>query len=195
MSALSKTNTLYITLICILLFYSGFQLTSNSSPFLNYNTGVDLDGGNFVRFVFIGSSQCGFSNNEENHENIINLKKYLKQLVEENNYKFISTGISVDFNAYNGIKYLEKTGPFDEIASGSSWFNIGADRYVWENFQGAPSTPQIIITKSNYTVEENFGIQRSEEILKRVRGKDDIREMLKNISQLNHTEVREWLEM
>ncbi|MGF1668820.1 MAG: hypothetical protein ACFCU6_00115 [Balneolaceae bacterium] len=195
MKLLKNENSLYITVIIILLFYVGFEWSYDNSPFLNYRTNLDLDGGDYVRFIYIGSSRCGFANDEENHQNILNLKKALKEFVETNNYLFITTGISVDINAYQGFKYLEKTGPFDEILSGSSWFNSGANRYVWERFQGNPSTPQIILTRTKFKVEEYFGIFQSEEIIKRVSGKDEIREMLATINNLSDSDIAVWLNL
>jgi len=188
-------NSLYVIIISILLFYIGFNLTYDNSPFLNYQSGINMDGADYIKFIYIGSSHCGFANDEENHQNIINLKKSLKEFTEKNNYAFISTGISVDINAYQGVKYLEKTGPYDEIISGSNWFNAGVQKYVWENFQGKPSTPQIIITKTGLEVEEFFGIHQSEKELARVNGIYEIKEMLEQIKRMNNFDFKEFVDI
>lgn len=195
MTSTVNKNAFYVFVIFLLLFFIGFQWSYDDTSYHDYRTDVNLDGGDYVRFVFIGSSHCGFSNDFENHNNILDLKETLKNHVRANNLKFISTGISVDMNAYQGFKYLEKTGPYDEILSGSSWFNIGVDRYVWDNFQGYPSTPQIVLIKSEFMVEEFYGIKRSERVLKRVSGKNDIDRMLEKVSQLKGVEILEWLEL
>lgn len=188
-------NSLYFALIIVLLFYIGFNWAYEKNAFPNYQTGVSLDGGDYLRFIYIGSSHCGFANDEDNHHNILKLKELLKELSKESRYSFISTGISVDVNAYQGVRYLKKTGPYDEILSGSNWFNVGVQKYVWERFQGRPSTPQIILTKTKFEVEEFFGIHQSEQVLKRVSGIYEIREMLGKIKTMNKSDFTEWLEI
>jgi len=187
-------KNIYIVIITLLIFVIGFQWAYESNSFIDYNSGLDQDGGEYIRFVYIGSQRCGFSNNSENHENVIALREYIRNLAKDFEYKFISTGISVDINAYQGVNYLEKTGPFDEIVSGSTWFNIGADKYVWEEFQGRPATPQIILTKTEYMVEELSGINRSENVLIQVTGKDSIEGKLDSLLGLNNLEKKDWLE-
>ncbi len=88
----------YLFLIAALLFITGL-LYKNNGNFTSqtYRTStVDLSGGDYLRFVFIGSSNCRFSNNDQVHEMVNYLKKNLEEIAESNSMNFISTGISVD---------------------------------------------------------------------------------------------------
>lgn len=190
-----KINTIFVAIICILLFIIGFSWSYNNNKFFYYPQGVNQDGGTHLKFVYLGSSHCGFSNNVRNHDNIIAIKKHLKNALKSNDKSFITTGISVDFNAYKGIKYLKKTGPYDEIISGSNWFNNGAKTYIWETFQGNPSTPQIILVKSEIEVEAMHGIVQTEEVLKRISGINEIENTNATLTEMSNQEIIQWLEI
>jgi len=84
-------------------------------------------------------------------------------------------------NALKGIRFLEKTGPYDEILTGSSWFNLGVQRYIWENFEGHSSTPQVLLMHNNFKtspVGNSLGrVERNEKVIERFRGVDEIRKL------------------
>lgn len=61
---------LYLACIAILLFIIGIFYGSDGHPFNKRVTEptIDLSGGSYLRFVFIGSSTCPFSNNDDTHK-------------------------------------------------------------------------------------------------------------------------------
>lgn len=165
----------------------GFLINYEKQKFIDYKSNINPDGGNYIKLTYIGSSHCYFSKNIENNRNVIKIKQQVKELAIINDYKFISSGISVDFNAYQGIKFLEKTGPYDEIIVGNNWFNEGVFKYVWDGFQGRPATPQIIISNVTYEVEVYHGIKKSETVLKRFNGGTEIKNFLQVLKENQET--------
>lgn len=106
-----KKNYLHIVLISFLLFIMGFSFTyvRNYIKSFDYEYKFNPDvansqGGEFVRFVYIGSSNCSFSN-EYTHKMVTEIKYFIQNLAHESNYNFISTGISSDFNSVDGIRF------------------------------------------------------------------------------------------
>lgn len=107
----------------------------------------------YIRVVYIGASDCGFSNSEDTHKSVISIKKSLRELSDKYNFRLITTGISTDSTAHTGIKYLSKTGPYDEIISGGDFYNTGFFSYVWSR-DGSPQTPQLHILNQKYDIHE-----------------------------------------
>lgn len=176
---MSNENFL-IGVIAFLLFIIGFIYayegnTTKLEP-INYESDIkEIRSSNFIRFVYIGSDDCGFCN-EDTHNKIKFLKEALREFSQNNEYKFISTGVAVDTYARNGIEYLNKTTPYDEIVSGASWFNLGLNHYIWNHSANSkPAVPQVIITYVEFNVSSNnlggiLGIEKNEKILKRYVG-------------------------
>lgn len=189
----SKKELAYLLIIFFLLFFIGFLWNYRDTTFTKDQTGISTDGGNYLRFIYIGSSRCMNSRDSDNHENILHLKQVLENIAFNSGYEFVTTGISVDMNAYVGLNYLRETGPYDELASGNSWFNLGTDKYIWKTFQGRPLTPQVVLTISQYDVEPFYGINHSEIVLKRAYGKSDIQVLLHSLTKLKNNEMPDWL--
>lgn len=139
---------------------------------------IDIQGGQYLRFVFVGSSSCTFSNNEDLHKVIDFLNEELRSISYLFEKKYISTGISTDVNAYEGISYLAKTGSYDELISGASWYNLGISHYIWDSDIGYASTPQVLILTTEYDVLSNginiFDIKHQNQLLKRYIGVQEI---------------------
>jgi len=143
----------YFYLICIgfLLFLIGilYQNDGKFIPSTASHDAVDLSGGEYLRFVFIGSSGCYFSNNEEIQEIIVSLKEDIQSKTIDLSKNFISTGISVDTYSETGIDFLKKSGPYTEILSGLSSHNLGSIKYS----SGNVSTPTVMLFYENYETE------------------------------------------
>lgn len=99
-----------------------------------------------LRLVFIGSSACPISNNDETHRLVIRLRNKMRDLAQRHGYAFVSTGVSVDQSAKRGVEYLNRSGPYNEIISGLGHLNLGIDRHVWDRFAGDGSLPQVLVT-------------------------------------------------
>lgn len=156
---------------------------------------TDLIDGEFIQFVFIGSSSCSFSNNEEIFIMISELIQEFESISDLYVKNFIFTGISTDLSALEGVDYLKKTGTYDEIISGISWYNTGLLQYIWDPEIGYASTPQILILRGKYDVISNdyniFDIKKSNQLLKRYRGVDEIRNLYEIIFYSNIENIEE----
>jgi hypothetical protein len=77
---MKKERFQFIFLIGLLFFIIGILYKNDGNIFpqkYQYET-IDMGGGEYIRFVYIGSSGCYFSNNDEMHEMIVSLKKETK---------------------------------------------------------------------------------------------------------------------
>jgi hypothetical protein len=148
---MNTERALYLLSIAALLFISGILYANEGSlkKTYTYSHTPDLNGGEYIRFVFIGSHSCPFSNNDTTHSMVLFLKEKFKNIAKDNTFNFISTGISVDMNSSYGFRYLQKTDHYDEIISGASVFNLGAIYYG----NGVPSTPTIHLIYESYETE------------------------------------------
>lgn len=141
---------------------------------------VGYDGGRYIRFVYIGSSTCLWCGKETNGI-VKDLKSYFNELSHELGYKFTSTGISNDHISLKGVEFLSESGDYDEIIAGGNYYNLGSYYYIWEKFPYKPSTPQVLITITNYKIESAgtgsiSNINRDEILLKRFDGYYEISE-------------------
>jgi hypothetical protein len=139
---------IYTSGICLGLFLIGFILVYQNKLLVSdqpYRLQYIVDG-KYLKLVFIGSSDCVFSNNDEMHSITLNIKKHLSELTRASNMKLMTTGITSDVNADIGYSYLQKTGPYTEIYTGASWYNLGLKRYIWKDFEAPSLTPQLLIT-------------------------------------------------
>jgi hypothetical protein len=147
----------------------------------------------YLRFVYIGSSGCVYSNNEITHQILRELKEYFRTFAHEQGYRFLSRAIAVDPSSDRGFYFLIKSGPYDEIISGSRWFNLGVYRYIWDTLPGYASTPQILLTVTEYKptlVGNHIGyINQEEKLLKRISGLSEIQELLDDMKRLTTKEI------
>ena len=54
-------------------------------------------------------------------------------------------GVAIDHAWDEGISFLEDLGAFDEVVSGRSWLNAGAEAYMHRHVPGPLSVPQILV--------------------------------------------------
>jgi hypothetical protein len=169
------------------------QLSSNAS--VQYVSDIAMEEAIYLRLVYIGSSNCGFSNNENAHEIVRELKDYFQLFAHKNGYKFLSTGVALDLNAEQGIAFLEKSGPYDEIISGIGWFNLGAHQYIWNTLPGYGSTPQILLTTTKFNPiifgERLANIEQADQLLERISGIHEIKKFLKSTKTVPTEEIVE----
>lgn len=191
----------YPVVVSILLFIIGFQYAYKPKTKIERVPSdiKSLNGGRYLRFIYIGSYNCVYSNNPETHKKIRFLKNFLREYAHDHDMKYISNGISVDRNSNLGIKFLAKTGPYDVIVSGASWYNLGANYYVWKDIPGSASTPQVLITLTKYSIEsgarEIGDINRKEKLLFRANGIQDIRYLYRVARNSNTGEIKNLLKI
>jgi len=170
-------------------FLSGHQSTSPSKK------SVDLSGGQYIRLVFVGSSTCSYSNNDVTISLIKNIKADLKNLSTNHDFEFISTGISYDVSSKVALKYLEKTGTYDELLVGNGPFNLGNIQYT----SGMSPTPLILLFAENYETDllgmnmSNF--KSSQDHIKTLSGQFEIQEFHDFLETASENKVLEYFEM
>jgi hypothetical protein len=74
-------------------------------------------------------------------------------------------------------------GAFDEIAAGYGWMNSAALKYLWQDFPGEASTPQLLLLYRQSRIpgqneaDRGFEIE-AESLIQRVVGANEIRRWL-----------------
>lgn len=149
---------------------------------------LDMSGGTYVRLVYIGSSNCYFSNARETINSVNYIKRDLKKLLNEHNINFLATGISVDISSDIAIEHIEKTGPYNEILVGNGPFNLGTIHYA----SGASPTPKIILFleeyKTNLVGLKMDNLTKSQELIANYSGQyeiEDLKEYIETSSDSN----------
>lgn len=61
--------------------------------------------------------------------------------------RLVTLGVSIDVDVEAGLRMLRRFGPFDEVAVGRGWLNLGAYRYIWNDFPGHAGVPQVLISE------------------------------------------------
>lgn len=148
---MNKERYLYLFLLSVLLFIIGF-LYQNEGNFLSENhqhNSLNFSGGDYLRYVFIGSYTCPFSNSDRTHDVVNDLKETLSKAAQESFVNFIATGISVDTDPNLALRYLSNTFPYNELLIGNSVYNLGSIVYG----SGAPSTPTVLIFHENHNTD------------------------------------------
>lgn len=100
-----------------------------------------------ILFIYIGSSECGWSTVEYLPSMIKDLKEEVKDYADARNYEFSAIGIAAEWSVDEGISHLSRFGGFDEIIAGRNWDNTGVAKYVWQDITGPASTPQILVVR------------------------------------------------
>jgi len=155
----------------------------------------DFSKGSLVRFVYIGSSKCIYSNNERTHEMVSYIKSELKSIYDSTNTKFFSTGISIDLNSEVGVPYLSKTGPYNEILVGGGPLNLGLINYS----SGLSSTPKILISFEEYKTKmiglNSKNLNDAQKMIKTFTGQIEIKSLYELLKNKNQNDIHELLEV
>lgn len=113
--------------------------------------GYGIASGEELVFVYIGSPACSYCLRPEVQASINSARRSLKQRSALDSLRFVTHGISVSWDPVEGFNHLVDLGGFDEISVGRNWFNEGARRYLWSDFRGAASTPQVLVLRRTVT--------------------------------------------
>lgn len=189
---LKSFTVVAITLFLIGVLYGTFIIKKSNS---NTVDTLDLAKGQYIRLVFVGSSTCGYSNNEETTSLIKNIKADFENLSMKNDFKFISTGISYDVSSKVALEYLEKTGTYDELLVGNGPFNLGTIQYT----SGKSPTPLVLLYVENYETDL-FGMNMSnfnssQKLIKMLTGQFEIQEFHDYLEASSDDEILEYFEM
>ena len=141
----------------------------------SYRPDGTLDSGGEIALVYVGSSQCVWSNAPELVTLVGNLKLELQARARAEQRGFVAVGIARDMGAANGLAHLRKFGAFDEVTSGRSWANIGLLKYIYGDMPGRAATPQVLVVSRTVHAEGGHYGFRDERVLVRAIGLEDIK--------------------
>ena len=146
-----------------------------------YQPARSIASGYELAFVFIGSSNCGWSNVAELPPMVKRLKLLLNNRADDLGMSFAAIGVARDMHAASGVRHLEKFGEFDEVMSGRGWSNIGLQKYVYgDDLAGPAATPQVIVLERSLADRGGHLSLEHERVVVRKTGLDDITAWLNN---------------
>lgn len=102
-------------------------------------------------FIYVGSSKCTYSNDEQIYGAIMQIKNELSNRAKKEKIGFHTVGIASELNAESGIEHLRNFGNFNEKIVGAGWNNVGVNRFVYRYSQDY-ATPSIIILKEHILI-------------------------------------------
>lgn len=126
--------------------------------------------GRKVVFVYIGAESCGFSLKPGFDKTIRQIQSLVSQQSRKRGEPFSSLGVSAGLSPELGAKYLERFGPFDEIASGNSLLNSYAIRFFFDDLPGEASLPQVLVVERDLQALDPGYLYRNERVLIRAIG-------------------------
>ncbi|MFQ5705702.1 MAG: hypothetical protein ACE5HT_17020 [Gemmatimonadales bacterium] len=97
--------------------------------------------------VFLASAACDVCNRPELPPLVEQIKLALASYADSQEIGFAAVGIGVDRDVVRSASELQRFGLFDEIIGGNSWDNTGAIKYLWREFPGPGSVPQIVVVE------------------------------------------------
>ena len=140
-----------------------------------YAPALSVNAGQEIAFVFVGSSNCGWSNVPELPNMVKGLKLELQKRAENLGMSFAAVGVARDIIATNGIRHLEKFGDFDEVMSGRGWVNIGVLKYIYGGqLSGPAATPQVLVIERSLDDTAGHISLAAERVVARKTGLDEI---------------------
>ena len=80
---------------------------------------------------------------------------------------FSTLGVATDWSITDGLTFLTEFGPFDEIAVGKNWLNMGIQRYVMSELPGEAGLPQLVVTERDVDVGTGAITARHETVIDR----------------------------
>lgn len=135
-----------------------------------YRPSYSLQGGEEIAFIFIGASSCAAANGDRITTIVRSAKKAIDMYADSVGLSYRTIGVSRDWSAQEGAKYLDKFGKFHEISSGGNWLNIGVIKYVYDELSGKGATPQLLLVQRQVKGREapTYSIENERLLLRKV---------------------------
>ncbi len=162
-----------MTIICLMLWSRVLQAPEASLIRPERSTGDE------VVMVVIASSTCPVCRDPEFAQIVDQIRTALYRQVKAEGRTFVAMAVAPE--TYNGesADFLDEIGPFHEISVGRGWLNSGALRYVWNDFEGPASTPQILVVERQLHISREPGAPVvavvSADLKRRTIGLDELR--------------------
>lgn len=113
---------------------------------MQYSGSFAADSGREVVLVFVGGSTCAPSNTPGFEVTVDSIKTHLRTQATLGGKKFLVIGAANDRDLGAALGFLEKFGPFDEVAAGGGWGNTALARFLFvPNARGPAVTPQLVL--------------------------------------------------
>lgn len=129
-----------------------------------------------IVLVYIGSSTCAPSNSQEARTLVAAARHSVEAQAGKLGVRLRTIGVAKDASVGAGLAHLSRLKPFDEIATGRGWLNLGILRYIRSEFVGAAATPQVVVTFRNLShVDGGSSLIRGEHVLARKVGLEELR--------------------
>lgn len=133
--------------------------------------------------VYIGSSDCRGSKLPEFPEVERRTMAALSRLAQREGAHFVTVGVALDVIPRLGAKYLEKFGPFDISVTGGGWMNPGAVQYIWRDYPGDGTVPQIVVVRRSVDVPPRGVVVSPDSVLGRLIGIEGMQAFLEREEQ------------
>lgn len=95
--------------------------------------------------ILIVSSVCGASEYDALPGDVEKIRAGLSRRAREHGWHFSALGIALDERPADGLAFLQRFGPLDEVLAGGSWLNTGSVEYLVRNLPGAMAVPSLIV--------------------------------------------------
>jgi hypothetical protein len=140
----------------------------------DYRPTTQTPHGRQIVAVYIGATSCGPCQLPDVKAAIKGFKTLAAANAAKEGAAFSVLGVANDWAVSDGVAFLSDVGPFDQIAVGSNWTNIGAERFIWRDSTGSSAMPQIVILERTVTPEGTTITFSNERVLRRIVGAKDI---------------------
>jgi hypothetical protein len=127
-----------------------------------------------IVLVLIGSESCGAHGIAGFNEAVRRARMRIAAHAEEQGVSFASTGVSFDWSIQDGLRFLDRLGPWDEVIIGRNWFGFAAAHFVWRDLPGDPVIPQVIVLERQIERQSEAIIIGNYRVLFRIIGADNI---------------------
>ncbi len=146
-------------------------------PECTYEPRNQIENPQEIVMIYLTSTSCGLCTNDKLIAYVINIKNEIGDIIREKGYDLMTIGVAINWYVENGYNHLQEYGTFDEIIVGNSWMGTGTLKYLFDDYPGSPTIPQIIFTKRTYDAEPDedgsiarqmiYGV-KEEEVLTRI---------------------------
>jgi len=95
--------------------------------------------------VYLTSRTCHGCRAPEMPATLDSIKLLLQRQAQRAGQPFRAVFVDMDWSPDSGLALAREDGTWDEIIVGRSWFNAGAERYIWGDSATTAVLPQLIL--------------------------------------------------